>query len=214
MTTSRTALIALAAAVSLGVTACGSDTGADGAGSTTSSSAAPSTTTTESSSDDSPSDGSSSADDTSRSSTSAAGGASTDDVLAAISAAEEEAGGTAYEIDDQDDDGSWEIDVAEGSTSTEVTVTADGTATVDDDTDDLDDEDRAAIEAAKISLGDAITTALKQVDGTLDDVELEEQGGRHVWQVTIDTTDRGGVEVDVDVESGQATVATDDDSDD
>ena len=74
--------------------------------------------------------------------------------------------------------------------------------------------DRAAIEAAKISLGDAITTALKQVDGTLDDAELEEQGGRHVWQVTIDTTDRGGVEVDVDVESGQATVATDDDSDD
>ena len=213
MTTSRTALIALAAAVSLGVTACGSDTGADGAGSTTSSSAAPSTTTTESSSD-SPSDDSSSADDTSNSSTSAAGGASTDDVLAAISAAEEEAGGTAYEIDDQDDDGSWEIDVAEGSTSTEVTVTADGTATVDDDTDDLDDEDRAALQTAKISLGDAITTALKQVDGTLDDAELEEQGGRHVWQVTIDTTDRGGVEVDVDVESGQATVATDDDSDD
>lgn len=201
----RAALIALTAALAVGVSACGESDPAPGDDATTTSS--PAQTSDETSADQTSSD-----DATSE--TAPASSSGSDTWHAAIETAEQEADGTAYEIDDQDDDGSWEIDVAEGSTSTEVTVTADGTATVDDDTDDLDDEDRAAIEAAKISLGDAITTALKQVDGTLDDVELEEQGGRHVWQVTIDTTDRGGVEVDVDVESGQATVATDDDSDD
>lgn len=60
----------------------------------------------------------------------------------------------------------------------------------------------------------AIEAALEEADGSLDDAELEEEGGQHFWQVTVDTADRTEVEVRVDVTSGTATVEQDDDNDD
>lgn len=106
----RPALIALTAALAVGVSACGE-------------------------SDPAPGD-----DDTSE--TAPASSSGSDTWHAAIEAAEQEADGTAYEIDDQDDDETWEVDVAKGKTSSEVQVAADGTARVEDADDDLDDDDR------------------------------------------------------------------------
>lgn len=128
---------------------------------------------------------------------------SADDVTAqalqAIETAEGEAGGTAYGIDDQEDDGSWEVDVAVGDRSVEVTVGADGSVTSTED-DDLDDDDRAGLDAATITLSEAIEQAVGEVGGHLDDAELDEDDGTHFWEVSLDGTDRGDdIEVKVSV---------------
>lgn len=195
MKKTRPALIALTAALTLGITACGSDSTDDAADSTTASSStasdAASTSTASTSTATSSASGSSSADS-----------AGSKDVLAAIDAAAAKGGGTAYEIDDQDGDGSWEVDVAKGAKSLEVGVGEDGKATVEE-TDDLDDEDRAGVQAAKVTLGDAIETALKEVDGTFDGAELEEEGGQHFWEITIDDGTDDDREVRIDVTTGK-----------
>lgn len=121
---------------------------------------------------------------------------------AVIAAAEDEAGGTAYEIDDQDDDESWEVDVAVDDRSVEVTVGPDGQV-VRTEEDDLDEDDRDALAAATITIVDAAGTALGEVEGTLDDIELDEDNGTFAWEVTIDTVDQDDVEVYVDVATGE-----------
>lgn len=135
-----------------------------------------------------------------------AGGTDTEDQLALLEAviavAEDEAGGTAYEIDDQDDDSSWEVDVAVDDRSIEVTVSEDGQV-VGTEEDDLDGDDRDALAAATITIVDAAATALGEVDGTLDDIELDEEDGTFAWEVTIDTADEDDVEVYVDVTTGE-----------
>lgn len=119
--------------------------------------------------------------------------------LQAIEAAEEEAGGTAYEIDDQDGDRTWEVDVAVGDRSVEVTLDADGTVIKTED-DDLDGDDRAGLDAATITLSDAIKLAIGEVGGVLDDAELDEDDGTYYWEVSVDGTDQGDdVEVKVSV---------------
>lgn len=116
--------------------------------------------------------------------------------LTAIGTAEAEAGGTAYEIDDQDADGTWEVDVRVEDRSVEVTVSADGSRVERTEEDDLDDDDRAALDAATITLAEAIELAVSEAGGVLDDAELEgEDDGRpHHWEVTVDT---GGTETEV-----------------
>lgn len=218
MKNARPALIALTAALTLGITACGSPDDSDSADDTTSSASATSgaSASSEDTAQESPS-ADASTEDTSGGGTGGASGGSDDGglqaVLAAIKAAEKEADGTAYEVDDQDEDGTWEVDLAKGDRSIEVDVAEDGTARTDDD-DDLDDDDRDGIKAAKITVGDAIEAALEEVDGAFDDVELEEEGGTHFWEVTIDSTGGDDVEVRVDVTDGTATLEQDDDNDD
>lgn len=122
--------------------------------------------------------------------------------LTAIGTAEAEAGGTAYEIDDQDEDGTWEVEVRVEDRSIEVTVSADGTQVVGTEEDDLDDEDRAALDAATITLSDAIELAVNEVGGVLDDAELEgeDDGEPHHWEVTVDTDDQDDIEVRISVD--------------
>ena len=207
MKNTRPALIALTAALALGISACGASDDPADSDETTST-----TTTSETSaSGDDATETTTSDQTTGTSSPSDPGGADETGlqaVLDAIEAAEKETGGTVYEVDDQDDDGSWEIDVAKGNQSIEVEVDADGRATTDDD-DDLDDDDRAGLDAAEITVGDAIEAALEEVDGTFADAELAEEDGNHHWEVSIDTEDRDEVEVHVDVSDGTATVEDD-----
>lgn len=120
--------------------------------------------------------------------------------LEAIDTAEAETGGVAYEIDDQDSDGSWEIDVRVDDRSVEVTVAEDGITVLGTEDDDLDDDDRAALDAATITLQEAINLAVEEVGGVLDDAELEDDNGTYYWEVSVDGTDRGDdVEVKVSV---------------
>lgn len=120
--------------------------------------------------------------------------------LAAIATAQEETGGTAYEIDDEDEDGTWKVDVRVGDRSVEVTVSADGASVVGTEEDDLDSEDAAGLDAATITLTEAVETAVAEVGGVLDDAELDEEDGTHAWKITVDGADAGDdVEVLVSV---------------
>lgn len=128
--------------------------------------------------------------------------------LAAIAAAEEHLTGTAYEI--SEDDGYWEVDVAVGDRSHEVRVDRDGSVAGADE-DDLDGDDRAALEAAEVTITDAIETAAKAAPGgRLDDVNIDDDGRGFTWEVSFED---GGVEheVHVDAVSGEVVHTTTDD---
>lgn len=116
--------------------------------------------------------------------------------LRAITTAEQAVNGTAYEIDDEDDNDEWEVDVMVGDRSVEVKVSADGHRVVSQsDDDDDDNDDRARLQRATVSLSQAIEIALREVPGTLDDVELDDENGQDVWEVKIDTPGDDDVKV-------------------
>lgn len=212
-TTSRTTAIsaALALTLSLGLAAC-SDDPADAPGVTAEQPAGtPTGDATDDATDDDATDDDDDAtdddDDMTGDATGAAGASEglTALALSAIATAEDEVGGTAYAIDDQDDDGTWEIDLRVGDRSHEVTVAQDGASGVEkNEEDDLDDDDRAGLDAATITIAEAIEIAIDEVGGVLDDAELGEDDGRHSFEVTLDGTDRGDdVDVKIDVATGE-----------
>ncbi|WP_298747518.1 PepSY domain-containing protein [uncultured Serinicoccus sp.] len=118
--------------------------------------------------------------------------------LAAVEAAQRETGGTAYEIDG-DDDGTWEVDLRVDDRSVTVEVDAGGAVTRVEE-DDLDAEDLAAMDAAQVSLEEAVTTALDEVGGVLDDAALEEERDL-AYEVSVDLGPDPGDDVDVWVDA-------------
>ncbi|MGC0251654.1 PepSY domain-containing protein [Pseudactinotalea sp. Z1748] len=128
-------------------------------------------------------------------------------VLAAIDLAESETGGTAFEVDDADG-GNWEIYVASESDEIEVLVSPDGTEVLESEREgSLDDEDRAGLEAATITISEAIEIAAEHGTGSIDDVKLDdEDGGTFAWEVTF-TDD---VEVYINVADGEILRVEDD----
>ncbi len=132
----------------------------------------------------------------------AAGGSDASAAVAAIAAAEDEAGGTAFSIDDADDDDTWEVDVAVGDGTVTVEVDQAGEV-VGTEEDDLNPAVVQALDAAQVSLADAVESVLAEADGTLDDAELEEEDGSFdTWTVTVD--EQGdAVDYRVDVASGE-----------
>lgn len=205
--TSRTMTAALALALAVGLTACGSDDDAgDGAtvGSTGAATTTTDATTAVTDDDDTSDDGGTASSDASGTADLTAA------ALQAVATAEAETGGTAYAVDDQDDDGGWEVDVATADRSVEVTVSPDGLTVVGTEDDDLDDDDRAMVEAADITLQEAVEAAVAEAGGVLDDAELDEEDGSPVWEVTLDRTDGGDDDVDVRVDAVTGDVSRDD----
>ncbi len=212
MRTSRTTTLAMTLALGLTLTACGGD---EDPGATPTADATPSAVPAPAPEDDEGTDddstgsedasGTDDATGTDDGTASASGDAGSFDPtasgLAAVETAEAEAGGTAYALDDEDGDGGWEVDVAVDGRSVEVTVGPDGTV-VETEDDDLDEEDRAALEAAVVTLAEAVGTAVAEVGGGLDDVELDDEDGTWVWDVSLDDTDNGN---EVDVKVGTTT---------
>lgn len=123
-------------------------------------------------------------------------------VLAAIPLAEASAGGVAFEVDDGDG-GIWEVHVAVGDDEIEVDVDGTGTEVLSSEREgSLDRDDRAGLDAAQITLVEAIELAIGHYGGTapLDDVDLSEEGGGvFAWEVAF-TDD---VEIYVDVTDGR-----------
>ncbi|MGM1028260.1 MAG: PepSY domain-containing protein [Actinomycetota bacterium] len=120
--------------------------------------------------------------------------------VAAIGLAESETGATAYEIDDGDDD-SWEIELADGTEQVTVHVSADGATVLSTERDDdVDDDDRAALDAAGITLVEAIEAAAAEAGdaAALDDATLEDDSDGPAWEVSFDDD----VEVHVSVTDG------------
>ncbi|GAA1978863.1 hypothetical protein GCM10009718_14450 [Isoptericola halotolerans] len=146
-------------------------------------------------------------DDTDDTDGGAESGDATAAALLAITVAEEHAGGTAYAIDDADDDATWEVDVAVEDRTVEVEVDAVG-AVVGTEDDDLDSDDRSALDAAAIMLADAVEQVMAQSDGTFDDAEIDEDDGRWYWSVTVDEQ---GDDVDYRVDPQSGDITRDDD---
>ena len=117
-------------------------------------------------------------------------------ITQAIELAEQEAGGTAYQIDDENFDREWEIDVwIDGTNTVEVTVDAEG-ATVVDSREDSDDDVPAM---PSTTIVEAITAAADHTPGVLDGAELDEEDGVVVWKVDLDETEQGDdVEIHLD----------------
>ena len=122
--------------------------------------------------------------------------------IAAIELAERETGGVAYEIDDEDQDRAWEIDIADGTRQITVIVSGDGSSIVStsDDAEELDADDRAALDAAGITLVDALEAAADEIGegSALDDASLEDEGDAQAWQVSFED----GGEVFVSITDG------------
>ena len=234
-TTTRTLSAGLALALALGLTACSTEGtgGPEGEGVNAESSAPEESANEETTDDDADDTSDDDADDTSDddaddTSDDDADDTSDDDAdddgagagaagaagltaagLAALGVAQDGAGGTPYAIDDQDDDGSWEVDVAVDDRTVEVLVDADGKVVATEE-DDLDADDRAALDEAKVTLKKAIEAAIDEVGGQLDEAELDEDDGTYRWKVTVDGADSGDddLEVLVDLMSGKVSATS------
>lgn len=188
------ATLALAGLLATGLAACGLDDedGASGSG-----------TPTEATEESSPTP----TDDATEGSRDA-GASTVQDLGWAIDAAEGEVGGTAYQVDREDR--GWEIDVAVDGRSTEVRIGPEGAVVGTGDDDDLDDDDRRSLDAARITLREAVQAAVAQVPGDVTDAELDREDGTHVWEVGLE--DAGDeIDVDVDVTDGSVVGTTRDD---
>ncbi|MGO3884946.1 MAG: PepSY domain-containing protein [Mycetocola sp.] len=109
------------------------------------------------------------------------------DIAAVVSTAESAVSGSrAWDLDWEDDRSEWEVTVVAGDQSTEVTVSADGASVLSQRADDLiDAEDRAEMDATRITLVEAASTARDEVPGTIDSVSLDDERGEPRWEVDI-----------------------------
>lgn len=194
MTNSRIALIAVTTASVLAVAACGSDGTSEETATSSATSSSQGSPASESESD--PSGPSGEVGDLER-------------VLAAIDAAVAEAGGTAYEIEESDDDGIWEVEVAKGVHGVALEVKPNRDVTEHEEF-GLHPEVREGLDQAETDLGSAVETAMSEVDGSFDEARLIEIDGQHYWKVTVDTAateeEDDDHQVLVDVTDGTATV--------
>ncbi|MDK7870734.1 PepSY domain-containing protein [Micrococcus luteus] len=211
--TRKTALTGTGVLAALALAACGTtaDNGDDGSVSpeVDASSAVASTPATDDASTTSAS-ASSSASSTSASSTAAAAGSDSatgqadDPAYAVLDAVLEKHGdGIIVEVDANDDDTTWEVDVVVGEEVKELDVTADGDITETDRESDAEDVQKA--KDAEVTAQQALDTAREGRDGvTLDKMDLDDDNGTLQWEVGFDREDGSdGPEVEIDARSGE-----------
>lgn len=123
--------------------------------------------------------------------------------VSAIKLAEQEVGGTAFEVEQNGQNG-WEVDVVKDTRVTEVHVNLDGDrveGTKDEGTMDADDSTR--LESASITIVQALTATTKENTGTVDSIDLDRH---HVttlsWNVEL-TNGSSNLEIAVDAATGK-----------
>lgn len=127
------------------------------------------------------------------------------DARAAIEAAEAAVdGGRAAAIDFSSRRQVWRTSVISGDTEYEVLVSADGKEVLGRQEDGFAEPDyRSGLESAKTGLAEAVRTALEEVPGTLDEASLDEEDGKLVWEIEVDTADGSSASVDIDAAAGK-----------
>ena len=206
--TRKTALTGTGVLAALALAACGTtaDNGDDGSVSpeVDASSAVASTPATDDASTTSAS-ASSSASSTAAAASSGSGTGQADDLAYAVIDAvlEKHGDGIIVEVDANDDDTTWEVDVVVGEEVKELDVTADGDITETDRESDLEDVQKA--KDAEVTAQQALDTAREGRDGvTLDEMDLEDDNGTLQWEVRFDREDGSdGPEVEIDATSGE-----------
>lgn len=121
--------------------------------------------------------------------------------FAAIDLAESQVGGIAFELDrDDDGGGQWEVSIAVDSAEIDAYVDLAGTEVQRTESDGtVSREEAAALELAEISMAEAIRIAVEEVDGVVEEVDLEEERGTVAWEVVMEDN----TEVLVDVVTGE-----------
>ncbi len=127
-------------------------------------------------------------------------------VLAAVAAAEAVApGGRVVKVDSDSDDVPrplWEVVVVDkAGNGTEYRFAQADLAAIDQKPEKLDQEERVA---STVDVREAIDIALGEVPGEVRSLELDENDGTVVWEVSI--LDRSGVEMKVDVDADSGVV--------
>lgn len=123
------------------------------------------------------------------------------DAIAAVTA--EHADGFIVSIDRDDRDEHYEIDVVVGEQVLDLKVGLDGTITEDDQ--DSDDDDIQKAQQATVDAETALKRAFEsRPEGlTVDDVELDEDDDRLVWEIDFDDADgKDSDEVVIDAQDG------------
>lgn len=129
----------------------------------------------------------------------ASGPGSAEDAAAAREAALSVIQGIVIAQDLDDDRKTWDVDILAGDKVHDIKVTiADGTAK-EEETEDLDDDDRAA-GAAQVRIEQAIEKALEDTPGVVDDVSWDD--GR--WEVEVEA-DGKDVELTIDPATGEVS---------
>ncbi|TDT29818.1 PepSY domain-containing protein [Naumannella halotolerans] len=132
--------------------------------------------------------------------------------VTAIATAEAELNGTAVAIDHDQRTDTWEVEVRVGDQTSEVQLDAAGTAVTGvTDEENLDDDDAAELDAAQISLTEALEIAFGEADGELDDADITDEDDRIVYQVSLDQADNSEIEVLLQVTDGQVLEVRNDD---
>lgn len=138
-----------------------------------------------------------------------AGAASADDLVRVVDAAVATAPGEVVAIE-AERDGTWDVTVIGADRGeTEVTVTADGTATVrSTEAADADATDpQNVLDEATLRM--MVEAALAQADGRILSIDADDEG-RSPFEVSIATADRGVVEVTLDADGAVLATETDD----
>lgn len=123
------------------------------------------------------------------------------DAIAAVTA--EHGDGFIVSIDRDDRDENYEIDVVVGEQVLDLKVGLDGTITEDEQ--DSDDDDIQKAQQATVDAETALKRAFEsRAEGlTVDDVELDEDDDRLVWEIDFDDADgRDSDEVVIDAQDG------------
>lgn len=123
------------------------------------------------------------------------------DAIAAVTA--EHGDGFIVSIDRDDRDEHYEIDVVVGEQALDLKVGLDGTITEDEQ--DSDDDDIQKAQQATVDAETALKRAFEsRAEGlTVDDVELDEDDDRLVWEIDFDDADgKDSDEVVIDAQDG------------
>lgn len=111
-----------------------------------------------------------------------------------------------YEYDPKDGAKTYEVDVVDGNnTKHELDIDADATTITEQEQDDaLDGDDLKEFQGAKIGIVEAVKAAREKAgaDAVVDEVELEWENNKSVWEVKFKPDD-SGTKVKVDAETGE-----------
>ncbi|MGP9538787.1 PepSY domain-containing protein [Brachybacterium sp. AOP43-C2-M15] len=126
----------------------------------------------------------------------------------AIEIATEEVGGgdlTQIEIDHDDDVWEWELELVLDGTQHELDIDATTGEVTEHETDD-DDRDPVVDVTSPLSYDEAIEIALGEEPGRVSGWELDSDDGAIRYQIDIDRSEGGDVEVEIDVETREVRV--------
>lgn len=129
------------------------------------------------------------------------------DVETAVETALAEVDGTVFSVDG--DAQGWDVTVvtADG-VENDVDLSADATSVErgpveDTDTDADDAAEIERLQGVAVDHSAAMEAALGEVDGTVTGVELSEEGGTAIWEVTLNEDTADETTVEVDAETGE-----------